>query len=483
MITAYIILSFLLVMMILIFRSHRFMSAVSALNFLAALIVAVSYLNDPLLPGAFVKGFFYVDHLALYEVIIAALVFFAAALYAGGYIERLVGKGEVKRGNLKLFYFSLNLLFFMTVLAFISNNIALFWIFLELTTFLSAVLIVIPNAKENIIAALNYILVTSTSMLFSLIGIILLFALSKHALGPGSLNWSTLTENAHLLPGSMIIMPLIFMFIGFGAKAGIVPFHTWLPHAHSKAPSVVSALLSGVLLNVGLYGMLRMFALARSSSSAGALSAIFIVFGLISIGVAALTMFSKKNIKKLIAFSSVENAGFMLLGMGIGTQAAIFWTLFHTLAHSISKALMFFSAGMIHNQYDSVNISDTKNVLKSQPLAATGLLVGGLSVMGAPFLPIFMSKLMILIQFARISKSLMVLLAVLFMLAASAFAYVVVAMLTNVSQDQAIKDRIRPTFLMRVSVIFLIAILLLLGIRFPDSLKDLLNTITAELRI
>jgi hydrogenase-4 component F len=459
------------------------MSSVSALNFFAALAVAVSYLDDPSIPGAFMNGFLYVDHLALYEIIIAALVFFAAALYAGGYIERLVGKGEVKRGNLKLFYFSLNLLFYMTALAFMSNNIALFWIFMELTTFLSAVLIVVPNAKENIIAALNYILITSTSMLFSLIGIMLLFALSKHALGPGSLNWSTLMENASLLPKHMLALPMIFMFIGFAAKAGIVPFHTWLPHAHSKAPSVVSAILSGVLLNVGLYGMIRMFALARASSSAEVISLLFIAFGLISVGLAALTMFSKKNVKKLIAFSSIENAGFMLLGIGIGTPAAVFWILFHTLAHSISKALMFFSAGMIHNQYDSVNINDIKFALRLQPLASTGLIIGGLSVIGAPLLPIFMSKIMILIQLARISNGLMILLAVLFMLAASAFAYVLGTMFTNVSGEQKMKERIKPAFLMNISVIFLIAMLFLIGIRLPDSLRHLLDTITAELRI
>jgi hydrogenase-4 component F len=369
------------------------------------------------------------------------------------------------------------------VLAFLSNNIALFWIFLELTTFFSAVLIAIPNARENIIAALNYILIASTSMLFSLIGIILLFALSKHALGPGTLNWSTLMDNAALLPKTMIALPMIFMFIGFGAKAGIAPFHTWLPQAHSKAPSVVSAILSGVLLNVGLYGMLRMFALAKAASSANVLSVIFIVFGMISIGLAAFTMFSKKNIKKLIAFSSVENAGFMLLGIGIGTPAAIFWTLFHTLAHSISKALMFFSAGMIHNQYDSVNINDTKNAIKTQPLAVTGLLVGGLSVIGAPLLPIFMSKLMILIQLARISKVLMILLVLLFMLAASAFAYVFSGMLTNVTENAEAMEKVKPSFLMKVSVIFFIILLFLIGIRFPDSLGGLFNTIIAELKL
>jgi hydrogenase-4 component F len=225
-----------------------------------------------------------------------------------------------------------------------------------------------------------------------------------------------------------------------------------------------------------------MFALAKASSSANALSVIFIVFGFMSIGLAAFTMFSKKNIKKLIAFSSVENAGFMLLGIGIGTPAAIFWVLFHTLAHSISKALMFFSAGMIHNQYNSVNINDTRNVLKTQPLAVIGLLVGGLSVIGAPLLPIFTSKLMILIQLARISKGSMILLVLLFMLAASAFASVIGAMLTNVTQDKSDIKQVKPTFLMNVSVIFFIAMLFLMGIRFPDSIRGLLNTITVELK-
>ena len=204
---------------------------------------------------------------------------------------------------------------------------------------------------------------------------------------------------------------------------------------------------------------------------------------MISVGLAAFTMFSKKNIKKLIAFSSIENTGFMLLGIGIGTPAAIFWVLFHTLAHSISKALMFFSAGMIHNQYDSMNINDTKYALRLQPLAATGIIIGGLSVIGAPLLPIFMSKIMILVQLAKVSKILLVLLAVLFMLAASAFAHVLGAMLTNVSEDSKEMKRVKPAFLMNVSVVLLIALLLMMGIRFPDTLKHLLDTITLEWRL
>ena len=193
------------------------------------------------------KDYLFIDPLSLYEVLITCAVFLLAGIYGHGYIKTLVEKEGLRAGSLELFYICFNLLLIVIVFSFFSNNLALFWILLELTTILSAVLIVALSAKENIIAALKYVFIASTAMLFSVIGLIILFAMTKQTLDAGTLNWTLLMQSASALSPQYFSFACIFVFIGFASKAGIAPFHTWLPQAHARAPSVVSAVLSGVL--------------------------------------------------------------------------------------------------------------------------------------------------------------------------------------------------------------------------------------------
>ncbi len=202
-------------------------------------------------------NYFFMDHLGIYEVLISGILFLLAALYARSYIERSMEIGEMGHNTLKLFYVAFNLLLVVTTYAFFSNNLALFWILAELTTAFSAVLVVILNAPKNIGAALKYVFITSTCMLFSFIGLILIFTLTQSNLGVGTLNWSTLMSVATKLSPGILFASFLFTFVGFAAKSGIVPFHAWLPSAHSKAPAPVSAILSGSITSVGIYGIIE----------------------------------------------------------------------------------------------------------------------------------------------------------------------------------------------------------------------------------
>lgn len=273
--------------------------------------------------------YFIVDSLSTYEVLVASIVFLLASTYARGYVNGLLKMGEIDPAELKLFYVALNALFGVVVYAFFSNNMALFWILLEVTTLLSSALIVTLNAKENIMAALKYVFTTSTAMLFSIVGLIILFAISKQMNGEGTLNWTLLMQQAGSMTPQLFALAFVLIFVGFAAKTGIVPFHTWLPQAHAKAPSVISVLLSAALLNAGTYGILRMYAVARQTEAEQFISTLLIVFGVLSIAVAAFSMLPRSNIKKLIAFSSIEHMGFAMLGIGLGTPLVIFWVLFH----------------------------------------------------------------------------------------------------------------------------------------------------------
>ncbi len=246
----FILVAILAIIFIAFCRTHRQMNVVSIAQ--AVIYAGVSFailLWQQVPVNAFLvgNGFFFIDHLGLYEAIITTVIFTCAAVYAGGYVENLLSSGELEKGSLRLFYGAWCLLQLVIILAFFSDNLALFWIFAEMTTIISAMLVAILSARENIDAAIKYIFIASAAMLFSFVGLIFLFEISRSTLGTGTLNWTVLMAHAAAFPAGMMTAACALVFIGFAAKSGIFPFHTWLPEAHAKAPSAVSALLSGVL--------------------------------------------------------------------------------------------------------------------------------------------------------------------------------------------------------------------------------------------
>ncbi len=474
--------------LILLSKSHRAMNAFSILHTLAFLAIGAFALLNASIP-AFEEGnrYFYVDHLSIYEVLIAALLFFLASVYANGYVESLMQAKELHRNNLKIFYMAFSLLLTTTTFAFFSDNLALFWIFAELTTVFSAALVAILSAKENIDAALKYIFIASGAMLFSFLGLIFLYTLSGKVLGSGTLNWTVLMENATLLSPKMLTASFVLLFIGFAAKSGIFPFHSWLPDAHSKAPSAVSAILSGVLLNVGMYGILRMYSIIRQTQAEHLISQFLLGFGLLTVAVAVLNMLLQKNLKMLIAFSSVEHMGILLLGIGVGMPVALFWTLFYILAHSLTKASLFLSAGILHRQYESNLIQDIRDVLSLQPVAGWGFIIGSFAIVGMPPFPIFSAKLFILLEAFQFSKPLVFTILLLLVIASAAFARFLIEAFTRTSKGTEFGEAERPLPLyvvrqgMKLPIISIIFMIFALGIFFPEFLENLLNEIVHEL--
>lgn len=457
----------------------NFLTVAHAAIYLALTIFVLAAFH---LPRFFLSNqYLFIDYLSIYEVLIASVIFLLAALYARGYVKSLLKAREIQLENLPLFYGAFNLLMMVTVFAFFSNNLALFWIFVELTTILSAILIVTLNAKENILAALKYVFIASSAMLFSFIGLLLVFAMTKQALGAGTLNWSTLLNEAPTLPAPLFTLAFVFMFIGFAAKAGIVPFHTWLPPAHAKAPSVASAILSAVLLNIGVYGILRLYAIAHHTSAVHTISLTIIIFGIVTMAVAAFSMLSRENIKKLIAFSSIEHMGMMLIGIGLGTRSVLFGVLFYILGHSLIKSLLFFSAGIFHRQFGSDKYYDMKNVLTLQPLASAGVIVGGVAIIGTPVFPLFFAKLGILIGLGQFSKPLLFIVLLLILLVASAIALFIVRTCCQVS-EAGTDARYRVPWSMRLPIVALLILILILGVFVPEGLNGLLNNIVMSLR-
>jgi hydrogenase-4 component F len=438
------------------------------LNFLT-IVHSAGYLGITLyimlrvpLPAYYFKHYLFIDSLAVYEVLITSVIFLLASVYGHGYIKSLLRAGELKAEMLGLYYSCFNLLMASIVFAFFSNNLALFWILLELTTLFSAVLIVTLGARENIVAALKYVFIASTAMLFSVVGLIILFSMTKQVNGTGTLNWSELMQSAAAFSPSAFVLAFAFIFIGFAAKAGIIPFHTWLPQAHAKAPSVVSTILSGVLLNCGIYGILRLYAIAARTPSQHTVSVILIIFGVLSMALAAFSMLPRSNIKKLIAFSSIEHMGLMLVGIGLGTFTAIYWTLFHILLHSLIKALLFFSAGILHRQYES-----------------NKMIIGSIAILGIPPSPVFLSKLFILIQVGAYSPPVLFLVLVLFLIVAGAFTFLLIRAFSRHTDDNI------PTYhahwTMRMPIVALFVMIIGAGIYLYTGLGDILTQIVTGL--
>ncbi|MGI2336546.1 MAG: proton-conducting transporter membrane subunit [Dehalogenimonas sp.] len=422
--------------------------------------------------------YLFFDTLSGYEAVITSALFLLAAVYARGYIASLLAADEIEGSLLGIFYAAFALLPLVIIMGFLSNNLALLWIFIELSTLFSVVLLVTLKARENITAALKYVFVTSTAMLFAFIGIIILFALSREAIAGGSLNWTELMTVAANLSPRLFSFAFVFLFIGFAAKAGIVPFHTWLPAAYVRAPSVV-AVMYGAVINLGLYAVLRTFAIGRNGGDEAFLQPLLIGFGVVSILIGALSIIARTNTKKLIAFSGVEQAGLILLAFGLSTPLALFWALFHKFGNALIKALLFFSAGIFHRQYRSNKYFTVKNPFGLQPLAAWGLIAGSAAAIGVPALPVFLAKFNILTVAA--SQSILLFLVVLigFLLTAAGFGYYLIRAFSNDDSEDSVPYQTPSA--MKIPIITTLILLFALGLYLPGWLESVLNNIVTDL--
>jgi hydrogenase-4 component F len=468
-------------------NSHKTQNVIAIILPACFLALTVYTLMFAALPSYGLGGnYFLIDHLSLYEILIAATLFLLAAIYSRQYVQDSIFIHEMTESNLKLYYVAFNVLLTAVVYAFLADNLALFWILTELTTAFSAILIVMLNAPKNIGSTLKYIFITSTCMLFAFIGLILIFTLTEDMLGIGTLNWSMLMSIAGSLSPAIMFAAFMFTFVGFAAKSGLVPFHAWLPSAYSKAPGPISAILSGTVTTIGIYGILRMYTIVAQTEAVTKISVFLIVFGIISMVVAALTMLRQPNLKKLIGYSSIEHMGFILVAIGISgisTSVALFWVIFHLLAHGLTKSSLFFSAGILHHQFGSVRIEKIKNVFQVQPFAGWTLILGTISIIGMPLSAIFLSKISILIQSAAVSPVLLIVLLTVFLFAAAAFGIFMIKLLSRKEDSIADVKPFHVGWSMKIPIIVLLVAVFALGVFFPQQLTDLINTIVSELRV
>ncbi|MHB9154526.1 MAG: hydrogenase 4 subunit F [Endomicrobiales bacterium] len=342
-------------------------------------------------------GIFYVDSLGAYFMLVIAVITLASALYSIGYVESDRKEGVISDRKARLYYLLFNLFTFTMLFVTVLNNLGILWVAIEMTTLTSAFLVGFYNNKKAVEAAWKYVIICSVGITLALFGTILFYYTASVHGHVQSINWTDILAAAHRLDPKVLKMAFLFIVIGYGTKAGLAPMHTWLPDAHSQAPAPVSALLSGVLLKTSLYAIIRFMMIADKSLGHGYSGALLTMFGLVSLGIAAGFMLVQKDIKRLLAYSSIEHVGVITLGLGIGGPAGIFGALFHVFNHAATKSLMFFGAGSVVRKYGTHNMHVIRGVSRVLPFTGIVLLAGAFALGGSPPFSVFSSELIILV--------------------------------------------------------------------------------------
>jgi hydrogenase-4 component F len=331
-------------------------------------------------------------------------LYLVAAVYAVGYLRR--ESPGVREDFLEGFRFTNApeavftgcLLFFLSTMTLVvlSENLGLLWIAVEATTLSSAPLIYFHRHHRSLEATWKYLVICSVGIGLALLGNFFLAVAASTAQG-GSfpLSIHLLCERAASLHTPWLKGAFIFLLVGYGTKMGLAPLHTWLPDAHSEAPSVVSALLSGALLNCAFMGILRIFQVCVAAGLGPYAQGFFVWFGLVSIALAAAFLLAQRDYKRLLAYSSVEHMGILALGLGLGGTAA-FGALLHAVNHSFAKAMLFLLSGNILAAYRTKSTSEVRGVLQRVPVTGVLWLAGLLAITGSPPFGTFVSELLIL---------------------------------------------------------------------------------------
>lgn len=432
-------------------------------------------------PAAELGGMLYMDALSGYIMAMVIFLGLASSMYSIGYLEHEFNVGLIDLGGMRRYYALFHLFIVTMLLVTMANNLALMWIAIEATTIVSAVLIGIGFRKRALAieAAWKYIILCTVGITFALLGTFITYYASIAVLGAeGALNWTTLRDVAPGLNPSTMKLAFIFVLVGYGTKAGLAPVHNWLPDAHSEAPSPISALLSGILLNTAFYGIIRFVSVVEPSTGSAFTGTLLIIFGLVSVGLSAVFILVQSNYKRLLAYSSIEHMGVISVGFGIGGYLGIYGALLHILNHALSKPLMFFASGKIQSHYGSTKIERIRGVLSTMPLLGMLIFIGAFSLAGSPPLNIFISEFAVLK--AGVDRGMWVVVG-LFLLFAVVVFYGILAgfgkMLFAGPGGQTPHDgsadfsscrtsRV-PNFLSNAIMIFMAAAIVLLGVRIP----------------
>jgi len=461
-------------------RIIEFITMASSFLILVEGLILVSFIIEYKTISVF-NGMFYVDSLSGIIIITISIVGFLSSLYSVNYMGKQYDKLIIDSKKLVRYYQGFNLFLFTMLLVPISNNMGIMWIAIEATTLVSVLLIMLYVKQSSIEASWKYLLIATVGLSLALFGTIFFYYVNTISDGSEesllAMNWTNLVENAPIFDPNLVKLAFIFIIVGFGTKAGLAPMHTWLPDAHSEAPSPISALLSGVLLNCAFYGILRFHIITGTAIGPHFSNTLLIILGVISIGIAAASITFQKDIKRMLAFSSVEHMGIISVAIGFGSVLGIFGALLHIINHAVVKSLLFFSGGSITQKYETKSMSKISGVIRTMPITGFAFLIGGLAIIGAPPFNIFMSEFLVLSSGFESENFLASVLVILFLaIIFASFGKHLLKMIFGNPEHKMKKGDLGKLSI--IPMLILISITFIMGVYVPDPLQTLIEDST-----
>jgi hydrogenase-4 component F len=345
-----------------------------------------------------------IDDFNIYLVTLTTFVAFTTSIFSATYIGHELETGRLTPTFLRFYHALYQAMIGAMVVALVANNVGLLWVGVEVATLATVMMVGIYRTPEAIEAAWKYFILGSVGIALAFFGTILVYVVAQDALGEGlsAMAWDRMVQNAGRFDPRLLSLAFVFLLVGYGTKVGLAPFHAWLPDAHAEGPTPISAVLSGLLLNVALYALLRFkMVLAANPSSLDA-GRIMVALGLVSLVFAAFMLYRRRDIKRLFAYSSIEHMGVITFAFGMGGPLANFAGLLHMTMHSLTKSAIFFAVGHIAQVKGTQRIADIRGLSVSHPALAAGFALGVVAIAGLPPFGVFTSEFMLVSStFAR----------------------------------------------------------------------------------
>jgi hydrogenase-4 component F len=426
------------------------------------------------------SGWLRVDALSVVFLVAVAFVYAATAVFAIGYVRPVGDRSSVAHYN-RRFFAGLNMFAWAMVLAPLVNGLALLWVAIEVTTVISALLVAIDDTDGAAEAAWKYVLIASMGLGIALLATVVMYYGGSTVFGKSyELFYPKLLGGAAHLPPEVVRLSFVLAVLGYGTKMGLVPVHTWLPDAHGEAPTPVSALLSGALLAVSFYAILRFYQVAIRTIGPAFPRDVLLAFGVASLALAALYVASQRDMKRLFAYSSVEHMGVLAIGMSFSAPIAIVGVLLHVLAHAAAKSTAFFGAGSVKRKFGTNDMNRIRGGIGALPWSGPMLVLAVLGLSAMPPFGIFRSEFLIVsggLQDPRDAVAAVLVVGV--TLAMLGLSWFTTRTMMTPSPEATIRGE--PSVWIVASMIVGLAALAMLGIHPPGQLSDLLTRAAAEL--
>ena len=371
------------------------------IGFSLATFIASVWLTAEIISGGAVVLLdeqFLVDPLNVFLVALTAFVGFTTSLFSRPYMRIERDHGRMTPGRMRLYHSMYQAFNFTMLLALTTNNMGILWVAMEAATLATVLLVSVYRTAASLEAAWKYFILCGVGIAQALFGTILLYFAAERVLGAegNALLWTHLNLVKSQLEPAILSLAFVFLLVGYGTKVGLVPLHNWLPDAHAEGPTPISAVLSGLLLNVALYCLIRMKVLTDGALGTHFAGNMMMGFGLLSVVVAAFFLSRQKDVKRMFAYSSIEHMGLMAFAFGMGGPIANFAGLLHMTVHSLIKSAIFFAVGHATQKAGTQMMEDIRGLITQSPAIGWGLLLGTIAILGMPPFGVFASEFLIL---------------------------------------------------------------------------------------